>query len=282
MSFSQEIIQKYQLRLTKRYGQNFLKDQNILNKITEVANIGKSDFVLEIGPGAGALTRGLCMDAGFVLAVEIDKNLIEPLQKEFSQTKNLRILHGDAMKIDFQQYIREMVKTPFSNYVIVANLPYYITTPLIFKFLEDEPLFNQMVVMVQKEVAERMVAKPGHKEYGMLSVVVNYYARCQKSFDVSKHCFIPKPEVESAVIRLERHINRPVLPKDETLFFRVVKAAFRHRRKTFVNGLANEFQVTKTQLNSFMEKLGFDKNIRGEMLSIEEFSRISDDIIELI
>lgn len=274
------MVKKNNLRLTKALGQNFLTDDSIVGKIADSAEIVKSDLIIEVGPGLGSMTSLLAERAGQVIAVEIDKRLIEPLTQNMAGYSNFSLINNDIMKIDLKKLIYEICNnnSDIKAVKVVANLPYYITTPIIMKILEDNLEIDCCVFMVQREVADRMVAKPGGKDYGALSVAVQYRSIPQKAFDVPPHCFIPQPEVYSTVVRLDIRKSAPVAVKDEKLFFRVVKASFGQRRKTLLNALHNSgfFKPDKERLAELLESLGIDPNRRGETLSIEQFSGLSN------
>lgn len=275
-----DMVKKNNIRLTKALGQNFLTDDSIVGKIADSAEIVKSDLVIEVGPGLGSMTGLLADRAGQVIAVEIDKRLIEPLTQNMAEYSNFSLINDDIMKIDLKKLIYEIRnnKPDIKAVKVVANLPYYITTPIIMKILEDNLEIDCCVFMVQREVADRMVAKPGGKDYGALTVAVQYRSIPQKAFDVPPHCFIPQPEVYSTVVRLDIRKSAPVAVKDEKLFFRVVKASFGQRRKTLLNALHNSgfFKPDKERLAELLESLGIDPNRRGETLSIEQFSGLSN------
>ncbi len=275
-----EQVKKNNIRLTKSLGQNFLTDESIVAKIADSAGVEKSDLVIEVGPGLGSMTRLLAEKAAQVIAVEIDKRLIEPLTRNMAEYGNFSVINDDIMKINLNNLINDTCSknTDIKSVKIVANLPYYITTPIIMKILEDNLGIDCCVFMVQREVADRMVAKPGGKDYGALSVAVQYRSIPQKAFDVPPHCFIPQPEVYSTVVRLDIRKSAPVTVKDEKLFFRVVKASFGQRRKTLLNALHNSgfFKPDKERLAELLSSLGIDPNRRGETLSIEQFSDLSN------
>ena len=275
-----EVLQKYGLRFQKRYGQNFLIDPHVLNKIMSAAEVGTDDFVLEIGPGIGTLTQQLAYSAREVVSVEIDKALLEVLDDTLSGYDNVTIINNDVLKVD----LGELVKSKNDNKPIkvVANLPYYITTPIIMNFFENHIPVESITVMVQKEVAQRMSAKPGTKEYGVLSLAVQYYSEPYLVANVPPNCFMPRPDVASAVIRLSsKKEKQPV--KDEQLMFKIIKAAFAQRRKTLMNCLKNssEFNLSKEQWEAILEEAGIAANVRGETLGLEEFSRLADAIVKL-
>ena len=275
-----EVLQKYGLRFQKKYGQNFLIDPHVLNKIMSAAEVGTDDFVLEIGPGIGTLTQQLAYSAREVVSVEIDKALLEVLDDTLSGYDNVTIINNDVLKVD----LGELVKSKNDNKPIkvVANLPYYITTPIIMNFFENHIPVESITVMVQKEVAQRMSAKPGTKEYGVLSLAVQYYSEPYLVANVPPNCFMPRPDVASAVIRLSsKKEKQPV--KDEQLMFKIIKAAFAQRRKTLMNCLKNssEFNLSKEQWEAILEEVGIAANVRGETLGLEEFSRLADAIVKL-
>ncbi len=268
-----EILKKYHFNFQKRYGQNFLIDSNILEKIVESAGISGADCVLEIGPGIGTMTQYLAQSAQKVIAVEIDRALIPILEDTLSPYDNVTVINEDILKIDICGLIRE--KNQGKPVKVVANLPYYITTPIIMGLFESHAPIASITVMVQKEVAQRMQAGPGTKDYGALSLAVQYYARPQVVASVSPGCFIPRPGVGSAVIRLDRYEKPPVEVDDERFLFAVIRAAFNQRRKTLANSLGNakELGVSRQQAAAALEKLGFEPSVRGEALALEQFAR---------
>ncbi len=272
------VIQKYNFRFQKKYGQNFLTDSHVLDKIIRAADIQKEDYVLEIGPGIGTMTQALCTYAGKVAAVEIDRSLIPILQETLMGYDNVAVLNEDILKLDIKALVqREHDGRPVK---IVANLPYYITTPIIMGLLEGRAPIESITVMVQKEVAERMQAAPGGKDYGALSLAVQYYAKPQMIANVPPNCFIPRPSVASSVIRLKCHRTPPVFVRDEKLLFTVIRASFNQRRKTLANGLKNAsgLPFSKEQVQNALRALGMPDNIRGEALSLEQFARLSDEL----
>lgn len=274
-----EILNKYHFVFQKKYGQNFLIDTHVLDKIIKAAEITKDDMVLEIGPGIGTMTQYLCEAAREVVAIEIDKALIPILQEDtLSCYKNITILQGDILKFDVKNLIKE--KNNGKPVKVVANLPYYITTPIIMNFFEENLPISNITVMVQKEVAERMHASPGTKEYGAFSLAVQYHAVPYLVANVPQNCFMPRPNVASSVIRLTPHIEKPVQPKEEILFFHCIRAAFNQRRKTLVNALCNaeNLSFTKEQVMAALEVCGLDQKVRGEVLSLAEFARLADEI----
>lgn len=279
-SRTQQILKKHGFTFKKSLGQNFLIDQNILNKIVSAAQLTEQSGVLEIGPGIGALTQRLAEHARKVAAVEIDQRLIPILSELFADQDHVEIIHGDILQIDVKQLISEQFADCASVHV-VANLPYYITTPILLKLLEERHALSNIVVMIQKEVAERMAADPGGKEYGSLSIAVQYYCEPELVTLVPHTVFIPRPNVDSAVIRLKVRSEPPVFVKDEAHFFRVVKAAFAHRRKTIYNNLSSfTGKQNKERLSAALLAAGVDPSRRAETVSIEEFARIADALYE--
>lgn len=273
-----QVLQRHDFHFRKKFGQNFLIDPRVLDKIIEAAGIGKEDFVLEIGPGIGTLTQYLCEHAGKVLAVEIDPKLIPILKETLADYKNIEIIHGDILKQDIQRIAdRYNGGKPVK---VVANLPYYITTPIIMELFESHVPLANVTVMVQKEVAERMQAQPGTKEYGALSLAVQYYARPYLAANVPPNCFMPRPAVGSAVIRLDCLSRTPVEVKDEKLMFRLIRASFNQRRKTLQNGLANSggLNFTKEQIGQAIQAVGLDPAIRGEKLGLVQFAALADEL----
>lgn len=275
-----EIIQKHQFAFQKRFGQNFLIDTHVLEKIIQAAGITEEDCVLEIGPGIGTMTQYLAEHAGRVVAVEIDTNLIPILGETLKDYENVTVINNDILKVD----INELVKD-YNNgrpIKVVANLPYYITTPIIMGLFESNVPIDNITVMVQKEVADRMQVGPGSKDYGALSLAVQYYAEPYIVANVPPNCFIPRPNVGSAVIRLTRYQEPPVKVHDPGLMFRLIRASFNQRRKTLQNGLNNspEIAFTKEQIIDAIEKLGLPATIRGEALTLEQFARLADQLTE--
>lgn len=275
-----EILNKYHFIFQKKYGQNFLIDTHVLDKIIKAAEITKDDMVLEIGPGIGTLTQYLCEAAREVVAVEIDKNLLPILDDTLSSYDNVTVINEDVLKYDINQLVRE--KNNNRPIKIVANLPYYITTPIIMGLFEAHVPMENITVMVQKEVADRMQSGPGSKDYGALSLAVQYYAKPYIAANVPPNCFMPRPNVGSAVIRLSLHNEKPVLLKDEKLMFQIIRASFNQRRKTLVNGLNNnpEIHLAKDIIAQAIEELGVSPTIRGEALTLEDFARLSNIIYE--
>ncbi|MCI5883502.1 MAG: 16S rRNA (adenine(1518)-N(6)/adenine(1519)-N(6))-dimethyltransferase RsmA [Clostridiales bacterium] len=273
-----QVLQKYEFQFKKKFGQNFLIDPHVLDKIVDAAQITKEDFVLEIGPGIGTLTQYLCEHAKQVLAVEIDAKLIPILKETLAPYDNVEVLHGDILKQDIQQIADTYNEgKPIK---VVANLPYYITTPIIMELFESHVPLANVTVMVQKEVADRMKAEPGTKDYGALSLAVQYYAKPYIAAFVPPNCFMPRPNVGSAVIRLDCLSRVPVEVQDEKLMFRLIRASFNQRRKTLQNGIANspELDYTKEEAAKAIEQAGFDVRIRGEKLGLSEFAKLADEL----
>ncbi|WP_302629725.1 16S rRNA (adenine(1518)-N(6)/adenine(1519)-N(6))-dimethyltransferase RsmA [uncultured Eubacterium sp.] len=273
---TKEVINKYSFAFQKKFGQNFLIDSNVLENIVEAAGITKDDFVLEIGPGIGTMTQYLCESARQVLAVEIDKMLIPILEDTLSEYDNVEVINQDVLKVDIKSLVEE--KNNGRPIKVVANLPYYITTPIIMGLFESKVPIESITIMVQKEVADRMQTGPGSKDYGALSLAVQYYAEAKVMLNVSATCFMPRPNVDSAVINLTRHQESPVEVKDESLMFRIIKASFNQRRKTLVNGLKNssELDFSKEEITEAIKSIGKEENIRGEKLTLEEFAKLSN------
>ncbi len=270
------VLKKYNIHFQKKFGQNFLIDTHVLEKIIASAGVTKDDFILEIGPGIGTMTQYLCESAGKVMAVEIDGNLIPVLQDTLSAYSNVTVVNEDVLKLDMVQIAQEYNKgKPIK---VVANLPYYITTPIIMELFESHVPLESVTVMVQKEVADRMQAAPGSKEYGALSLAVQYYARTEIVANVPPNCFMPRPNVGSAVIRLTCHKENPVKVADEKFMFRIIRASFNQRRKTLQNGLGNGagLSVTKEETAMALEEMGLSQTIRGERLSLEQFAQLSN------
>ncbi len=278
------IIRKNNIRLTKALGQNFLNDESIVNRIVDAADVGKEDLVIEIGPGIGSMTHELCKRSGEVFAVEIDARLIPVLAQNLREFSNIHIINNDILKLDFKRDIIGLRKSEFKPGAVkvAANLPYYITTPIIMKLLEENPGIDVMVFMVQKEVAERMTAAPGGKDYGALSLAVRYYSHPTSVFDVPPHCFIPQPGVYSTVIRLDIFKTPPVTVKSKELFFKIVKAAFGQRRKTLLNALSNSgcLAQDKQAIREVLEGTGIGESCRGETLGIKQFAQLSNAFFE--
>ena len=275
-----EVLQKYHFNFQKKFGQNFLIDTHVLEKIISAANITKEDMVLEIGPGIGTMTQYLAEAAGKVIAVEIDRNLIPILGETLGSYENVTVINEDVMKLDIAELAeRENGGRPIK---VVANLPYYITTPIIMGLFEKHVPLESITVMVQKEVAERMQTGPGNKDYGALSLAVQYYAEPYIVANVPPNCFMPRPKVGSAVIRLTCHEKPPVEVRDEKLMFDIIRASFNQRRKTLVNGLNNSpvLDFSKEEILLAVESLGKGAGVRGEALSLEEFAALSNALSE--
>ena len=271
-----EVIQKYQFAFQKKFGQNFLIDTGILEEIIAAARITKEDFVLEIGPGIGTMTQYLCEAARQVVAVEIDSNLIPILEDTLSEYSNVTVINDDILKVDVNKIVEE--KNGGKPVKVVANLPYYITTPIIMGLFENHVPLKSITIMVQKEVADRMQVGPGTKDYGALSLAVQYYAKPEIVANVPPNCFIPRPNVGSAVIRLTRYEKPPVQVNDEKRMFALIRASFNQRRKTLVNGLGNasELGVSKERVAAVLEEMQLSPTIRGEALTLEQFARLSN------
>lgn len=275
------VLQKYNFSFQKKFGQNFLIDTHVLDKIIRAAEITKDDYVLEIGPGIGTMTQYLANAARKVTAVEIDKSLIPILADTLQEYDNVSVINEDVLKVDIAKLAQE--ENDGRPIKVVANLPYYITTPIIMGLFESHVPVKSITVMVQKEVADRMQVGPGTKDYGALSLAVQYYARPYIVANVPSNCFMPRPKVGSAVIRLERYEESPVQVEDEHLMFRIIRASFNQRRKTLVNGLVNSPEISfgKEEIISAVEKLGKGASVRGEALTLEEFAALSNFMSEM-
>lgn len=275
-----EVLQKYNFSFQKKFGQNFLIDPHVLDKIIAAAEITKDDFVLEIGPGIGTLTQYLAEAAREVVAVEIDSMLIPILEDTLSAYDNVSVINEDVLKVDLRKLAEE--RNGGKPIKVVANLPYYITTPIIMSLFENHVPLKSLTVMVQKEVALRMQAGPGTKDYGALSLAVQYYASPYLAANVPPNCFMPRPNVGSAVIRLTRFEETPVQVKDEKLLFRLIRASFNQRRKTLQNGLVNsqELDFTKEQVAAAITTLGVSPSVRGEALTLEQFAALANALSE--
>ena len=275
-----EVIQKYQFAFQKRFGQNFLIDAHVLEKIVSAAGITKDDCVLEIGPGIGTMTQYLAESAGQVIAVEIDTNLLPILADTLKDYSNVKVINQDILKVDINELVKE-----YNNgrpIKVVANLPYYITTPIIMGLFESNVPIDNITVMVQKEVADRMQVGPGSKDYGALSLAVQYYASPYIVANVPPNCFIPRPNVGSAVIRLTSYQEPPVQVKDPKLMFKLIRASFNQRRKTLQNGLNNspEISFSKEEITKAIESLGVSPSVRGEALSLEQFAQLANYFVQ--
>ena len=272
------VLQKYNFIFQKKFGQNFLIDTHVLDKIIRAAEIGKDDLVLEIGPGIGTMTQYLSCAAGKVIAVEIDRALIPILEDTLDGYDNVRVINEDVLKVDIRKLVEE--ENEGRPIKVVANLPYYITTPIIMGLFENHVPIKSITVMVQKEVADRMQVGPGTKDYGALSLAVQYYAKPYIVANVPPNCFMPRPKVGSAVIRLTRHKEPPVQVENEKLMFQIIRASFNQRRKTLANGLNNspEIHLPKEVITTAIESLGKGPSVRGEALTLQEFAVLSDRI----
>ncbi len=270
------IIDSYSFNFQKKFGQNFLVDSNVLENIIEQAGIGSDDLVLEIGPGIGTMTQYLCESAREVVAIEIDETLIPILNYTLEDYDNVTIINDDALKTDIEKIVKK--KNGGKPIKVVANLPYYITTPIIIGLLEGKAPIESITIMVQKEVAERMQTGPGSKEYGALSLAVQYYADANILMTVPASCFMPRPKVDSSVIKLDIYDKPPVNVCDEEMLFKIIRASFNQRRKTLANGLKNapNLPFTKEEIEDSIEKLGKEVNIRGEKLTLEEFAKLTN------
>lgn len=271
-----EVLQKHKFTIQKKFGQNFLIDSHVLERITEAAQLNSQDCVIEIGPGLGAMTQYLAKSAGRVIAVEIDRALIPILEETLSGHSNVEILNADIMKVDLRRLIEE--KNGGRPVKVVANLPYYITTPIIMRLLEEKLPLQSITIMVQKEVAQRMQAGPGSKDYGALSLAVQFYAKAQIVANVPPNCFIPRPNVDSSVIRLTLYEEPPVLAQDEKKMFSIIRASFNQRRKMLINSLHNapELAADKEAVRTALLSMGISEKARGEELTLTQFARLSD------
>jgi len=272
------LMKKYNISANKDLGQNFLIDDNVIENIVEAAEINEKDCVIEIGPGLGTLTSRLVEKAGKVIAIELDKKMLQILNDRFALYDNFSLINEDVLKVNLNDLIQQE-NTQNYTVKIVANLPYYITTPIIMGLFESKVPIESITIMVQKEVADRMQTGPGSKDYGALSLVVQYYADAKVQLNVSASCFMPRPNVDSAVIKLTAH-EKPVVDVDETLMFKVIRASFNQRRKTLVNGLKNssELDYTKEEIVQAIKAIGKEENIRGEKLTLEEFAALSNSL----
>ncbi len=283
MNLEQEtryILNKYNAHANKGYGQNFLIDQNVVDGIIENAGVCKDDLIIEIGPGLGNLTSPLLENAGKVICIELDPKMVSILKDRFSLYENFELINNDVLKVDLNKIIEENSK--FKSVKVVANLPYYITTPIIMKLLEDKLNLESITVMVQKEVAERLADKPGGKEVGTITYSINYYTNPEIIIDVPRNSFIPAPNVDSAVIKLDVLKQPKVKVLDEELFFKVIKFSFLQKRKTLINSLSNSGLLPKDFLEEMLNELGIDLRVRAEQLSLEQFKQIADYIKENI
>ncbi|AGX41150.1 16S rRNA (adenine(1518)-N(6)/adenine(1519)-N(6))-dimethyltransferase RsmA [Clostridium saccharobutylicum] len=272
---TQELVKKYNFKFSKSLGQNFLVDDSVLSDIVDGADVNNEDFIIEIGPGVGTLTAQLLMKAKKVTAIELDNDLIPILEQELGENQNFSLIHKDALKVDFNELIGDE-----KSVKLVANLPYYVTTPIIVKLLKDGYNFKSLTIMIQKEVAERINAEPDCKEYGALSVLVQYYCNTSIVRRVAPTCFMPRPKVESIVIRLDRLEEPRVKAKDTKLMFELVRAGFNMRRKTLWNA-AKTLKLEKEKLEEAFERSGIDPKRRAETLTLEEFATLSDCIYDM-
>ena len=275
-----EVIKKYEFCFQKKFGQNFLIDGHVLDKIIAGAGVTKDDMVLEIGPGIGTMTQYLAEAAGKVVAVEIDRNLLPILQETLADYDNVKVIHADVLSLDLEKLVQE--ENGGRPIKVVANLPYYITTPIIMALFEQHVPLANVTVVVQKEVAARMKSGPGSKDYGALSLAVQYYAEPYIVANVPCNCFMPRPNVDSAVIRLTRYEEPPVQVKDEKMLFKIIRASFNQRRKTLQNGLNNssELNFTKDQIAAAIAEAGFSPSVRGEALTLEQFAKLTDILLK--
>ena len=276
------ILKKYNISASKKLGQNFLVDDSVIESIIESAEVNKKDLIIEIGPGLGTLTSKLLERAGKVIAVELDDRMISILEERFKLYHNFILLHEDILKVNLQELIKQN-KENLENVKIVANLPYYITTPIIMKLLEDRLEIDSITVMVQKEVADRITAVPGEKNSGAITYSINYYAEAEKVVFVNKDSFIPSPEVNSEVIKLQIRKEPVVKVLNEEIFFKVIKASFMQRRKTLLNGLSNAGVLkNKEKLKEILNNMGLNSEVRGETLTIEQFAKLANLIVKSI
>ena len=275
-----EVIKKYEFCFQKKFGQNFLIDGHVLDKIIAGAGVTKDDMVLEIGPGIGTMTQYLAEAAGKVVAVEIDRNLLPILQETLADYDNVKVIHADVLSLDLEKLVQE--ENGGRPIKVVANLPYYITTPIIMALFEQHVPLANVTVMVQKEVAARMKSGPGSKDYGALSLAVQYYAEPYIVANVPCNCFMPRPNVDSSVIRLTRYEEPPVQVKDEKMLFKIIRASFNQRRKTLQNGLNNssDLNFTKDQIAAAIAEAGFSPSVRGEALTLEQFAKLTDILLK--
>lgn len=275
-----EVLNKYKFVFQKKFGQNFLIDEHVLGKIIRSAQITEDDFVVEIGPGIGTLTQYLAASAREVAAIEIDDALIPILEDTLSAYDNVTVIHEDVLKVDLCKLAKE--KNGGKPIKVVANLPYYITTPIIMGLFENHVPVESITIMVQKEVADRMKTGPGSKDYGALSLAVQYYAKPELVANVPPNCFMPRPRVGSAVIRLTRHTEVPVQAEDEKLMFQIIRASFNQRRKTLVNGLGNapELHIPKEMTAEVLDEMGLSASVRGEALNLAQFAELSNRIVK--
>ncbi len=273
---TKNILNKYPFIFQKKFGQNFLIDPHVLDKIITSSNITKEDCVLEIGPGIGSVTQALLDNAGKVISIEIDNQLIPILTENFKDYKNFKLIHNDVLKVDLKELLSSEAQG--FNIKVVANLPYYITTPIIMMLLENKLPIESITVMVQKEVADRMAAKPNNKQYGAITVSMKYYCETYLVANVPRNCFMPRPNIDSAVIKLTLHKEPPIKVNNEKLFFTIIKAAFAQRRKTLLNTLNStaNLDISKDALKEILDESGIGSSTRGETLALEDFAKLSD------
>ncbi len=277
-----EIIQKHGFNFQKKFGQNFLIDMHVLDKIIEQSGITKDDCVLEIGPGIGTMTQYLCENAREVVTVEIDKTLIPILEETLAEYDNVTVINDDILKVDVRKIVDE--KNSGQPIKVVANLPYYITTPIIMGLFESHLPLKSITIMVQKEVADRMQVGPGTKDYGALSLAVQYYAKPEIVANVPPNCFMPRPNVGSAVIRLTKYEEAPVFVEDEEFMFSLIRATFNHRRKTLVNAIGNagNLNISKEMVAEVLEEMGESATVRGETFDLEKFAEFSNKLLKKV
>lgn len=273
---TKDVVQKYNFKFTKSLGQNFLTDQNVLDDIVNGSNVCEEDFVIEIGPGVGTLTKELLKKAKKVCAIELDSDLIPILTEELKDFSNFELIHKDALKVDFNEIIGEE-----KSVKVVANLPYYVTTPIIARLLKEGYKFKSLTIMIQKEVAERIASEPNCKEYGALSILVQYYCNTEILRKVPPTCFIPQPKVDSIIIKLDRLDEPRIKVKDEELFFKIVRQSFNMRRKTLRNAIKSLGDVSGENIDRVFNDAGIDPRRRGETLSIEEFGKLADSVYSI-
>ena len=271
------ILNKYNISASKSLGQNFLINDGVIERIVESANISNEDLIIEIGPGLGTLTKKLLEKAKKVIAIELDKRMISILQERFSLYDNFKLINDDILKVNLNEIIQN--EKDIKEVKIVANLPYYITTPIIMKLLEDKLALKSITVMVQKEVAKRLTAKPGSKQAGAITYAVNYYCEPEEIVIVPNSSFIPEPEVESEVIKLNLRNSPPVKIESEDLFFKLIKTSFMQRRKTLVNGITNSGLMNKEEIKKILAKINLPENVRGEVLTMEDFAKLTNEYI---
>lgn len=275
-----DTLQKHNFRFKKKFGQNFITDSNLLQKIADAADVGSDDVVIEVGPGAATLTKALAQRAKAVIAIEIDQDLLPIIQETMQPFDNFYLVHGDALELDLDKIVTEKLGNLY-RYKVVANLPYYITTPLVMHFLEQGFSIDRIVIMVQKEVADRFSALPGKKDYGAITVSLNYYGSVRNAFPVSRHMFTPQPDVDSAVVDIQPWREKPIQADNEDLFRHLIKAAFGQRRKTLNNAL-KALQLENTFIQSALKQCNIDGTRRGETLSVKEFVALSNALSKII